>query len=98
MLSKSEKKLKEVYAVSGGSVKYSSVLNTKHIHYELDYNIHNAKGWCPQVAQKGEWIQVGNNDPTMWTSIIIQGRADGNYWVTKLKIAYSLDGHEWKLV
>ena len=47
MLSKSEKKLKEVYAVSGGSVKYSGLYNLRHSHYELDYNIHFAKGWCP---------------------------------------------------
>ena len=54
--------------------------------------------WCPQKTQKGEWIQVSKEEPSMWTDLIIQGRGDSDHWVTGIKVAYTLNGHEWKLV
>ena len=49
--------------------------------------------WCPQKNQKGEWLQVSKEEPSMWTDLIIQGRGDYDQWVTGLKVAYTVSGH-----
>ena len=97
--SRKERECREIYAVAAGSpVTYSSVSNTQHIHYQLDYTLHAASSWCPQVKQKGEWIQVSKENPVMWTSIILQGRGDSSLWVTSFKLASTVNGREWKFV
>ena len=96
--SKKQKECNSVYAVTTGCpVSWSSIASTRDIHYQLDYNLHSQMGWCPQKAQKGEWIQVSKEEPSMWTDIIIQGRGDFGRWITGFKVAYTLRGHEWKL-
>ena len=95
-MSTKDKESKEIYAVNTGcSVKYSSVYNLLHTHYELDYALHVVNAWHPQQNKKGEWIQVSKEEPAMWTDIIIQGRGDADQWVTSFKVAYTLDGHQW---
>ena len=97
-MSTKDKECKEIYAViTGCPVRYSSAADFKHTHYELDYNLHQRKAWCPLANKKGEWIQVSKEEPAMWTDIILQGRGDTAYdhWVTSFKVAYTLNGHQW---
>ena len=73
-MSTKDKECKEIYAVkSGCPVRYSSAHSFQQTHYELDYNLHFAMGWCPLVSKKEEWIQVSKEEPAMWTDIILQG-------------------------
>ena len=64
----------------------------------MDYTLHAANAWCPQAAQKGEWIKVSKENPAIWTGISLQGRGDVSNWVNSFKLAYTVNGREWKFV
>ena len=49
--------------------------------------------WSARTNDKNQWIQVTFiDDITNVTAVGIQGRQDMDQWVTKFKIAYSVDG------
>ena len=73
-----EKMKHEVFAVlSGSPVSYSSVVNTDHVHWQLDYSLSGIRAWCPKVSNANEWVQVSTFNPTVWTDLVIQGRIEG---------------------
>ena len=50
-----EKMKHEVFAVlSGSPVSYSSVVNTDHVHWQLDYSLSGIRAWCPKVSNANE--------------------------------------------
>ena len=94
-----EREQREVYAVtSGAPVTYSSFRqypDTCFIHYELDYNHMVPNSWSGALLAVGQWIQVSQENPRLWTGVIMQGRGDSDQWVKSIKIAHTLKGKFW---
>ena len=89
----------EVYAVGAGAfVSYSSKLDSYHGNYWLDFSNNNYHAWTPMIHVLGQWIQVSDLTPKVWTSIILQGRGDHPWWVTSYKVMYTVDGRDWQYV
>ena len=97
--SPAQRRQHEVYAVgAGASVSYSSLYHWIYANYWLDYTTDGAHAWCPRSIIMGQWIQVSDLSPKVWTSIILQGRGDANDWVSSYKVMYTVNGREWKYV
>lgn len=76
----------EVLAVSlGAPVTFSSYCNDgsyyAHNNPFVDNTRGNTKSWKSQSSSVGEWIQVNQEYPKLWTAVIIQGGGNGSYWV-----------------
>ena len=54
--------------------------------------------WTVDVADQNQWIQVALYSNTEVTGVIVQGRPDADEWITRYKVAYSLDGPTWEFV
>ena len=52
-------------------------------------------GWVAGMDDTSQWLQVSLFRQTLVGGVIIQGRQDKNEWVTKYKVATSLDGSTW---
>ena len=90
------RKEREVYAVSAGAnVYFSSSCNSDHEKYMLDH-ANGYSGWAAKQCIVGEWIQVSQENPRLWTGVIMQGRGDGDQWVKSIKMAYTVNGKEWE--
>ena len=98
-MSYAELENRKVYAVElGYSVTYSSAYSGTYNNYRIGSDGTYWKNWSPARNQKGEWIQVTSDVPRIWTGIITQGRTDTPYWVTSVKVAYSMSGNYWHYV
>ena len=52
-------------------------------------------GWVAGVDDTSQWLQISLFRQTLVGGVIIQGRQDKDEWVTKYKVATSLDGSTW---
>ena len=52
-------------------------------------------GWVAGVDNTSQWLQVSLFRQTLVGGVIIQGRQGISEWVTKYKVATSLDGSTW---
>lgn len=85
-MTKEEREQCEVLAVSlGAPVTYSScAYDGSYYDYNnsfIDNNRGTTKAWKSQSNSVGEWIQVNQEYPKLWTAVIIQGGGNGSYWV-----------------
>jgi hypothetical protein len=70
------RKEREVYAVSAGAnVYFSSSCNSDHEKYMLDH-ANGVSGWAAKQSIVGEWIQVSQEYPKLWTGVIMQGKGN----------------------
>ena len=94
-----EKLARKVYAVrQGAPVSWSTAYSHIYTNYMLG-NTASQNIWEPQANdRRGCWIQVSTFTPQYWISIITQGRKDLNFWITTVRIAYTLNGLNWKYV
>ncbi|XP_078703534.1 uncharacterized protein LOC144928728 [Branchiostoma floridae x Branchiostoma belcheri] len=53
--------------------------------------------WSPVEDRPGEYLEVQFKEPVQITSIVTQGGGDDGF-VTRYKVAYSVDGEEWTFV
>jgi hypothetical protein len=101
-LSAVEREQLEVYAVAAGAnVTYSSFwhgADTANTNYLLDSHYPPSHAWQSRSNDLGEWIQVSQENPRLWTGVIMQGRGDWDQWVKSIKIAYTLNGKLWDYV
>lgn len=56
----------------------------------------NGFAWCSGHAAPYEWLQIDFGVSTKVTSILIQGRGDGQQWVTSYLVSHSMDAYHWK--
>jgi hypothetical protein len=95
-LTPAEKKEREVYAVSAGAnVSFSSNAGSDYLKYMLDH-ANGVSCWAAKQSIVGEWIQVSQDNPRLWTAIIMQGRGDYDQWAKTIKIARTVNGYEWE--
>lgn len=84
-LSEDEREQAEVHAVSmGANVTYSSYYFDGSYNYNnhiLDNSRPAYKAWRSQTGSLGEWIQVNQEYPKLWTAVIMQGSGTNAYWV-----------------
>ena len=51
--------------------------------------------WSAKDNNGNQWIQVFFTDVTKVTAVGIQGRSDLDQWVTKFKVAHSMNGADF---
>ena len=91
--------MRKVYAVrQGAPVSWSTAVAHAFTNYMLGntaiYNV-----WEPHKSDaQGCWIQVSTFQPQYWIELITQGRRDASFWVSKVKVAYTLNGLKWNYV
>ena len=63
-------------------------------YYPINGKLNSSTCWCPSSADKNNhpWIQVNLKNEKYMTSVTLQGRKDGNQYVTKFRVLYSKDG------
>ncbi|XP_073247149.1 uncharacterized protein [Porites lutea] len=57
--------------------------------------LNNGKYWCPEKANKNEYLQVDFGQIKRVNKILIQGRGNWYNWVTGFYVYYSDDGRRW---
>ncbi len=84
--------------------------STEYQHQSLYYGVTNARlnrpvqpgtsgAWSAQTKDVNQWIQVDLLLQRLVVGVIMQGRDHANInYVTKYKVAYSLDGATWQNV
>ncbi|KAH3882441.1 lactadherin-like isoform X2 [Dreissena polymorpha] len=55
----------------------------------------NKYGWCAKYKSSSEWLQVDLGVASRVTSVMTQGRADGNEWVTSFMVSHSMNAYNW---
>ena len=58
-------------------------------------HVYSRGGWVAGVDDTSQWLQVNLFRQTLVGGVIIQGRQGQYEWVTKYKVATSLDGSTW---
>ena len=86
----------------GLPVEFSSEQNNPYWNHDKQYALDQCDyvaevscGWCPNQARTGAWAMITSEHPRVWTDVILQGRANGDYWVTSFRLEYTLDGTNW---
>lgn len=71
--------------ILGAPVTYSSEYNDGNNYFYNSYIVDNnrsyQKAWRSYSSSVGEWIQVYQEYPKLWTAVIIQGGGKGSNWV-----------------
>ena len=77
----------------------SSSYNAKHAPARARLNLQgNSKGygaWCAKTNDGKQWLQIDFGELVRVTKVATQGQQDGNHWVTKFTLSYSMDGIHW---
>jgi|JI9StandDraft_2_1071091.scaffolds.fasta_scaffold555828_2 hypothetical protein len=83
--SEADREQLEVHAVSlGANVTYSSYAKdgtSSWNNHILDNNRPAYKAWRSYTNAVGEWIQVHQETPRLWTAVIMQGGGTNANWV-----------------
>ncbi|XP_072016910.1 EGF-like repeat and discoidin I-like domain-containing protein 3 [Amphiura filiformis] len=73
---------------------YASHLNLHHAPQKARLNAQRTNSsigaWCAAFDDANQWIQVDLNNAVVVNGVMIQGRGDGNYWVTKFRLQYGV--------
>ena len=51
--------------------------------------------WCSKTNDGKQWLQIDFGELVQVTKVATQGQQDGNHWVTKFTLSYSMDGIHW---
>ena len=55
-------------------------------------------GWCAGTSSRNdEWLQVDLGKLYTVCAVATQGDRNGNEWVTKFKLSFSVDGESWDI-
>ena len=85
--------------VSDAAFSASSSLQAKYAPARARLNLQgNSKGygaWCAKTNDGKQWLQIDFGELVRVTKVATQGQQDGNHWVTKFTLSYSMDGIHW---
>ena len=87
------------YGDFDGKIKASSSYDANHDVRGCKLNIimpkEHSSAWCASQSDKNPWIQVNFGTKLLITGVSIQGRGDCNQYITKFRVLYSNDGHNF---
>ena len=85
--------------VSDAAFSASSSLQAKYAPARARLNLQgSSKGfgaWCAKTNNGKQWLQIDFGELVQVTKVATQGQQNGNHWVTKFTLSYSMDGIHW---
>ena len=80
--------------IEDADVTASSLLNIRHDPGQA--RLHSNSAWMPLSSDANQILQIHFQDEANVSAVVIQGHPELNYWVTKYRVAFSLDGQTWR--
>ena len=90
--------MEDAYILDSQITASTSYVNSNPVYSRLHFMSTltvTTGGWVAGVDDTSQWLQISLFRQALVGGVIIQGRQDKDEWVTKYKVASSLDGSTW---